>query len=120
MVDDNPRFVCSTPCTLSLPNGRHTLTASLNGYSLSRRIFTIPEDTSVFISLTKEVGVLLVTSEPPGATVIVDGRNYGPAPQTLHLSPGPHKLVLQRGPQEHEETVEIEPDSFVARGIRWK
>ncbi len=120
VVDDNPRFVCSTPCTLSLPNGRHTLTASLNGYSLSRRIFTIPEDTSVFISLTKEVGVLLVTSEPPGATVIVDGRNYGPAPQTLHLSPGPHKLVLQRGPQEHEETVEIEPDSFVARGIRWK
>jgi serine/threonine protein kinase len=120
VVDDNSRYVCSTPCTLSLPNGRHTLTASLNGYSLSRRIFTIPEDTSVFISLTKEVGTLVVTSEPPGATVIVDGRNYGPAPQTLHLSPGPHKLVLQRGSQEHEETVEIEPDSFVARGIRWK
>lgn len=120
VVDDNSRFVCSTPCTLSLPNGRHTLTASLNGYTLSRRIFTIPEDTSVFISLTKEVGVLLVTSEPPGATILVDGKNYGPTPQTLHLSPGSHKLVLQRGSQEHEETVEIEPDSFVARGIRWK
>lgn len=120
VVDDNSRFVCSTPCTLSLPNGRHTLTASLNGYTLSRRIFTIPEDTSVFISLTKEAGVLLVTSDPPGATVIVDGRNYGPAPQTLHLSPGAHKLVLQHGSQQHEETVEVESDSFVAREFRWK
>ena len=44
-------------------------------------------------------GVLSVESRPSGATVIVDGRERGPAPLELELPPGPHVLELRAGAQ---------------------
>ncbi len=46
-----------------------------------------------------DAGVLSVDSRPAGATVIVDGRERGPAPLELELPPGPHVLELRAGAQ---------------------
>jgi hypothetical protein len=35
---------------------------------------------------------IVVKTDPPGGTVIVDGAAIGPAPQTVRLNPGPHRL----------------------------
>jgi hypothetical protein len=42
-------------------------------------------------------GVLSVDSRPSGATVIVDGRERGPTPLELELTPGPHVVELRAG-----------------------
>ena len=120
VVDDRADETCTAPCTLSLANGRHTLTAQANGYTVARRIFTVPESSSLYVPLAKSEGVLLVTSTPNGATVIVDGKNYGRTPATLHLSAGVHQLVIASGSTRHEESVVVEAGGFEVKSYRWR
>jgi len=120
VIDDNPELTCGSPCTVSLSNGRHTLTATLNGYNVARRIFTVPEDNSLFIALSRSVGVVVVTSSPSGSTIYVDGKPSGRTPATLHLSAGLHRLLWVNGSSQHEEAVEVQSDSFEARSYRWQ
>ena len=119
-IDNRADVTCQSPCTLSLPSGRHTLTAELNGFNLARRIFTAPNDGSIFITLGKSMGVLIVTSTPSGSQVLVDGKDYGPTPATIRLATGPHQLLLINGAQRHEETVVIANDVFETRSVRWQ
>lgn len=120
VVDNRPDNACTSPCTLSLPNGRHTMEVYLNGYAVAKRIFTVPDDTSLFVTLAKSMGVLVVTSTPQGATIFVDGKDYGHTPSTLHLATGSHTLQLVNGPLRHEETVVIQNDAFAARDYQFK
>jgi hypothetical protein len=119
VVDGRSDASCNAPCTMALPTGRHTLTAQLNGYTTARRIFVLPDETGLYVPLTQNSGVLLVTSIPSGSTVIVDGRRYGQTPATLHLSAGVHHIALANGTLHHDETINIEPESFQARSIKW-
>lgn len=118
-VDDRSDATCNAPCTMALSSGRHTLTAQMNGYTTARRIFVLPETTSLYIPLTRSTGVLLVTSVPSGSAIYVDGHAFGQTPATLHLSAGVHQILLQQGNLKHEDTVNIEPETFQARSIRW-
>ena len=119
VIDGNPSQTCTSPCTLSLPSGRHTLTATLNGYGQAQRIFTVPQDKSLFIALSRRMGTLVVTSVPSGSAIVVDGRNYGVTPATLQLPPGEHKLLLVNGGVRHAETVVVDADTIQAKAIRW-
>ncbi len=119
VVDGRSDATCNSPCTMSLPVGRHTLTAVLDGYVVARRIFAVPELNSVFIPLAQSTGVLLVTSTPSGSTVAVDGKTYGQTPLTLHLTPGIHRILFSYGSLQRTETVNIEPESFQAHALRW-
>lgn len=115
VVDDRPDATCDSPCTLTLSNGRHTLTAELNGYNIARRIFTLPNDESLLVPLTKSVGVLVVTSVPAGCHVFADGKDFGPTPAELHLPAGPHKIVVGSGPLQRSETIEVQTDGVDMR-----
>ena len=64
--------------------------------------------------------MLIVTSEPSGSQVLVDGKDYGPTPAHVQLLAGPHQLVLVNGSQRHEETVVITIDAFESRSFRWQ
>lgn len=35
---------------------------------------------------------IVVRTEPPGGTIVVDGAPLGPSPQTVRLNPGPHRV----------------------------
>jgi serine/threonine-protein kinase len=118
-VDGGIASSCTAPCSLNLPAGRHTLTGVLGGYEVARKIFQVPADAGVFVALSKSSGVLVVTSQPTGVDVSVDGAAYGRTPVTLHLPTGPHHLVLSDGSRRHEETIEIDPDSMLTRAFRW-
>lgn len=118
VVDSSADSSCAAPCTLSLTNGRHTMTAELNGYALARRIFTVPEDSSLFVSLSKSMGTLILTSVPSGSAIFVDGKASGHTPVTLQLPIGSHRLMFVNGSNQHEETIEI-TDGLQARSYRW-
>lgn len=118
-VDDRPDATCNAPCTMALPTGRHTLTAQLAGYAVAKRIFVLPESSSLYIPLIPSTGVLVLSSVPSGSSVMIDGKPYGQTPATLHLSSGLHQILLSRGTQRHQETLNIEPDSFQVRTVHW-
>ncbi len=119
-VDNRADVACQSPCTLPLPSGRHTLGAEMNGFNPAKHIFTVPNETSVFITLSKSMGVLIVTSTPGGSPVVVDGKDYGLTPITLRLTTGPHQLLLTNGRQRHEETIVIGNDTFETRSVLWQ
>ncbi len=70
--------------------------------------------------MSQSMGVLLVTTEPSGSTVTVDGKQYGVTPLTLRLPVGTHQLAISNGTGRHEETVQIDNDQFTTRGFRWQ
>ena len=118
-VDHRSDTSCLAPCSVPLSPGRHTLFAQLQGYGTTRKIFSVPVDGNVFVSMNRNVGTLLFTSNPAGADVKVDGKDYGPAPITIHLSAGSHHLSISDGSRHHEETIEITTDGLYARSFRW-
>ncbi len=113
------RRSCLSPCSIPLASGRHTLTAELSGYVLAQKIIHVPADANVFLPLVKSVGVLLVSSEPSGSQVAVDGKNYGVTPVTLHLTAGAHHLTISDGDRRHDETIEIDGEGVHTRTFRW-
>lgn len=113
------RQSCLSPCSIPLASGRHTLTAELSGYGLAQKIIQVPADANVFLPLVRSIGVLLVSSEPSGSQVAVDGKNYGATPVTLHLPAGPHHLTISDSGRRHEETIEIDSDGVHTRMFRW-
>ena len=112
IVDGRGDLTCNAPCTLSLPGGRHTVSAELAGYNLGRRIFTVPSETSLFVNLGKSMGVVVVTSSLSGCTVLVDGHQSGYTPATLHLTAGPHHIAVVSKSSRHEETLTVQQDGF--------
>lgn len=119
VVDGRSDAACNAPCTMALLTGRHTLTAELRGYATARRIFVLPESNTLYIPLTQSTGILVLNSIPAGLSVSVDGRAQGVTPASLHLSPGIHRIFVSNGAFQHEETVNIEADSFQTKTIRW-
>ncbi len=57
--------------------------------------------------------VLVVRSDPPGARILVDGDDRGPAPQTLTLRPGVHTIRL-----EHPGYNPVQQEVRLAPGVR--
>lgn len=112
IVDGQRRGV--TPLTLSLAPGPHAL--QLNRGDVSRSIpVTIKAgaETTHFVDLdTRPVpaaGQLVVSSEPPGARVSVDGQERGVTPVTLaDIAAGEHSVVIQgaSGPVQRSVTVQ--------------
>jgi serine/threonine protein kinase len=119
VVDGRSEFSCLAPCSVPLAPGRHTLFAELGGYGNSRKIFNAPMTGSVFVSMMRNMGILLLTSEPAGTSVMVDGRDLGPTPVKVDLPAGRHHLSLSDGLRHHDETIQIDSDGVYARSFRW-
>jgi hypothetical protein len=120
VIDNRSESACQAPCNTLLPPGRHTLSAELKGFDTARRIFTVPEEKQLSVMMSQSMGVLVVTTEPAGSTVIVDGKQYGITPLNLRLSIGTHQLAIVNGAGRHEETVQIDSDEFTTRSFRWQ
>jgi serine/threonine protein kinase len=119
VVDNRADTACLAPCNVSLAPGRHTLSAELGGYGTARKIFNVPLEGSVFVSMLRNMGMLMLTSEPAGTTVTIDGKDMGPTPVRVNLPAGPHHLSLTDGARHHDETIQIDTDGAYVRSFRW-
>ncbi len=96
-VDGNSSLACKTPCMLPLSGGRHALTVQLAGYRPYPRVFNVPQDGDLFLQLSKASGTLSITSDPPGATIEVDGTVQGKrTPAVFNLTPGTYHVKVAR------------------------
>jgi general secretion pathway protein A len=101
-----------TPRTLSgLSPGPHKVSISKQGYKKVERVVNAieGETTLVYADLRPVTGEVEISTEPPGAQVLIDGRSIGPSPIHAEIHPGPHSYVVQaegRVPVSGEFTVE--------------
>lgn len=111
IVDGQPRG--TTPLTLTLPAGVHTirLRAGSADRSLPVTISAGAEATH-YIELpqaTATLGQLQVRTDPPGAKVTVDGVAVGTSPMmVIDLAPGEHAVVLESDLGSVKQAVMIE------------
>jgi serine/threonine-protein kinase len=123
IVDRNPRWACVAPCSLQLPRGRHVAVASLPGYRSYPKIFEVESNgMDVEIQMRAITGTLLISSEPTGAEVFVDGRRVpGATNLQQDVAPGYHSvLVRKEGTGTAERSIRVQegglhPVHFVLR-----
>lgn len=110
IVDDGKAEPCTAPCTLELPSGRHVLVAQLDKYETANKIFMLPAEAQLNLTLRRQTGTVAVSSSPSGAQILVDGIEYPEkTPAILTLPVGRHKLTVTlpgRGEKSREFNVD--------------
>ncbi len=109
VLDGDAAQACVAPCSVILTEGRHTLLARLDGYRDAYRIFEIPQEADYKIDLDRRTGTLSVSSDPPGATIILNGQPRSQrTPAVFNLPVGSYRLqVVSGNVKTDEETVVI-------------
>jgi serine/threonine-protein kinase len=123
VVDRNPQWSCVAPCSLELPRGRHVAVASLAGFRSYPKIFEVGSDPAdVEIQMREITGTLLISSEPSGAEVFVDGRRVqGATNLQFDAAPGYHVILVRKtgsGTAERSVSVQeggLHPVHFILR-----
>jgi len=118
VIDGNSSTTCKTPCMLPLSAGRHALMVQLAGYRPYPRVFNVPQESDIFLPLTKASGTLSITSEPPGATIELDGAMQGKrTPAVFNLAPGAYRVKVARNGASIDFDVQLRDGEFINKRV---
>jgi len=109
-LDGRADTACTTPCSIDTSPGRHTLSVSLQGYQLETRQVDVTTSAVEIpaIALRAPTGALMVSSEPAGAKISVDGNPIAQVtPAQLSLPPGKHTVTVEKDGRQSTQTVEV-------------
>jgi serine/threonine protein kinase len=109
-LDGHADQACTTPCTLQAAPGRHTIAFTSPGYQIEHRDVTVGSESLELpaVILHAFSGVLMLSSTPPGASILVNGRTVTETtPAQLSLPPGSYKIAVQKNGQQVVRSVEI-------------
>jgi hypothetical protein len=118
---DNGAKTCETPCPIMLDAGQRLLTATLDGHRRAAKLVDVPQVSSVHFLLDRMMGTLMVRSNPPGASIFLNGRLLpGKTPATLSVPAGKHRLELRlEGRAPYEELIEVKDQVISNIGVNW-
>jgi len=120
VFDGNAELHCSTPCTLNLPMGRHTLVLTSKGFRDAQRVFNLPSDPGLIVNLEPTMGTLSLVTTPAGLTVIIDGQEQArKTPADFSLSVGDQRVQKKRGSEKQEFTAAIRDNVVSQKSIEW-
>jgi serine/threonine protein kinase len=118
VLDDNLNTACQAPCMLHSPSGVHHLTVSQAGYMNEYREIHVGNtamDVPV-ISLRQPGGTLMVSSDPPGATVRINGQPQDQVtPASITLKPGTYTVTVEKGGRSQSQRVEMQDSPVLLR-----
>jgi formylglycine-generating enzyme required for sulfatase activity len=108
------RSLGTTPLTIAVSAGRRGVTYSLPAFKPASRTITVVAGqplTAPRVTLVPADAVLVLSSDPAGAAVTVDGKWRGETPVELVVAPGrAHEVkVAKAGHEDATLTVEIAP-----------
>lgn len=103
-----------TPFNLTgLSPGKHIVSASKSGYSAEIRSVEVASGSKSFVvlHLSPNNALVVVNSTPPGAEIILDGKNTGRVtPAQFAVEKGSHTIVLRKpGYLEETTTADLGP-----------
>ena len=109
VIDGKTQWSCVTPCTLEIPRGNHQAMASLAGFEPHRRSFKVSsEPMDLEFELRQITGTLMVSSDPSGADVYVNGKKTANKTNSmLKLPPGHHLVKVEKDGAVAERSIEI-------------
>jgi serine/threonine-protein kinase len=111
MLDDRPDSACTTPCALDATSGQHMVSISRPGYQTEHRPVTVA-NTAVqlpTVALRVPGGVLMLTSSPAGARILVNGTpSDRTTPAKLELRPGKYNIAIEKDGRRSSKEVEIQ------------
>jgi len=102
----NAKKYLPTPLTKKMPAGLYKITASLEGYVKQEKTVVVKHGEKTQVSLTMKEpppGSLIITSQPVGARVWIDGKEVGVTPLTKPAEPGFHKVAVQKSGYHKQE-----------------
>ena len=96
-----------TPAIVELLSGQRALSFAKPGFATHREQLTVVAGESQVLPsfrLKPAAGVIRVRTEPPGASITVDGNFRGGSPATVEVSPDrAHRVVVSRAGYESQE-----------------
>jgi serine/threonine protein kinase len=120
VFDDDPGVQCVSPCKVTLPTGRHTISLHHAGYRDARRIIEVPRDPGLIVDLSAMTGTLSVSTTPPGLVVVVDGQTEArKTPLSINLAVGQHRVEVYKGTERQTLTVDISDGQISTKIIDW-
>jgi serine/threonine protein kinase len=110
-LDGQADTACSTPCTLEVAPGHHSLELSKSGYDLERRDLDVGSSAVEFPAVVMRAveGTLMLSSDPPGAAVLVNGKRQAQVtPAQIQLAPGSYSVTVEwKDGKQATRTVQI-------------
>jgi hypothetical protein len=109
-IDGRPSASCRTPCTLTVAPGRHYVELTLPGYLMEHRMINVTDGPQHLapIALRPPMVTLLLSSEPQGATISVDGKVQDKTtPVQLNLPRGTYTVVMTKDGKSKTRIVQL-------------
>jgi hypothetical protein len=110
-LDGHSSNSCRTPCTLTAPPGRHFIEVTQAGYQTEHREVEVtagPQDLPPIV-LRVQGGALMVSSDPPGASITVNGKLVDKVtPAQLNLAPGTYTVVIAKDGKSASRTIQMQ------------
>lgn len=121
LIDDGKLPPCTSPCLLELPSGRHAAVITLEDFKTEMRIFNVPQDSSISVTMERKKGMLEVNSSPQGATISIDGAEHPQkTPALIPLVIGKHTVTISLpGKQPVTQTFEMRADATITLNPNW-
>ncbi|MGB9605958.1 MAG: serine/threonine-protein kinase, partial [Bryobacteraceae bacterium] len=114
VFDGNPATKCTSPCTVALTPGRHTLAATLPGYRPEMRILEMTAPRELFIPMSQQTGTVRIESEPPGAQILINGQpRPETTPATLVLPAGKYQVEVRKNGSRDQQAIEVKDGALL-------
>ena len=110
VLDNDLSEACRTPCMMHATTGVHNLTLSQAGYENENKEIHIGDTAQDIapITLRKPGGTLMLTTNPAGASVRIDGKLIQQVtPAAIDLAPGSYSITVEKGGRTQTQRVEI-------------
>jgi predicted Ser/Thr protein kinase len=109
-LDGHRDTACSTPCSLHADPGHHTISVVLPGFQVEHYevdVGSSPVELPPFV-LRATAGTLMVTSVPPGASIVVNGHRMAQTtPATISLGAGAYHVTVEKNGKQATSAVDI-------------
>ena len=117
-LDDDLTQSCQTPCMLHGSTGVHRLTIAQAGYENESREIRIG-DTAMdvpSISLRRPSGTLMLNTNPPGASVRINGKVIPEiTPAQITLPPGSYSVTVEKEGRSQTQRIELRESPLYLR-----
>ena len=118
VLDGNLDQSCLTPCMQHSPPGVHHLTISQAGYLNEYREIHVGDEAQDLppITLRQPGGTLMITSEPSGASIRINGQLVTEkTPAALTLKPGSYSLTVEKDGATHTQQISVPDGTMYVR-----
>ena len=119
MLDRDASEVCTSPCSLDVPHGPHSLALTLAGYRQEYRMLDVSGPRQLNVTLTQPTGTVRVESDPPGAEIFIDNQpRTEKTPATFVLPIGSYMLAVVKDGKRTEQRLQVRDGALVTFNLQ--